>query len=160
MPKQPVKPGYSIRATRGGGLVFKSRGDFDLRNAPELQALGLSPPPKEEPAPQKRLAGHRADLVLCDDVLDADAPTQPKPGAVLNAPAPCACGAPLPWHLVAIAGAKFSHVCSCRNGYVWGSKTALRFQGQRKNPFIDPPPPKEELEPREAAQKGTPDGDA
>lgn len=33
--------GYSIRRTERGSFAFKSHGGFDLRLAPELQAMGI-----------------------------------------------------------------------------------------------------------------------
>lgn len=38
------QPGFTVRATRGGGFVFKSKGRFDLCAVPALQALGLPKP--------------------------------------------------------------------------------------------------------------------
>ena len=38
------QPGFTVRSTRGGGLVFKSKGRFDLRAVPALQELGLPKP--------------------------------------------------------------------------------------------------------------------
>jgi len=99
------KTGYTVRA-KGKSIVFKSRGDFDLRRVPALQAMGLSPPEGE-----------------------------PRVDEVLTAPANCPCGAPLPWHLVAIADSAYSHVCRCRNGYAWHGAEQLRYQGKRGNPF-------------------------
>jgi hypothetical protein len=39
-----AKPGFTVRATRGGGFVFKSKGRFDLCAVPALQELGLPKP--------------------------------------------------------------------------------------------------------------------
>lgn len=38
------QPGFTVRATRGGGFVFKSKGRFDLCAVPALQKLGLPKP--------------------------------------------------------------------------------------------------------------------
>jgi hypothetical protein len=35
--------GYTIKKTGKGQFTFKSRGGFDLRLAPELQAMGMRP---------------------------------------------------------------------------------------------------------------------
>lgn len=51
MAKKQTTPGYSVRVRRNGTITFKSHGDFDLRNVPALQAMGLPPPEPKESAP-------------------------------------------------------------------------------------------------------------
>ena len=38
------QPGFTVRATRGGGFTFKAKGRFDLCAVPALQAMGLPKP--------------------------------------------------------------------------------------------------------------------
>lgn len=103
-----MPPNYTMKVRKNGTITMKSRGDFDLRRVPFLQQMGLPPPDGE-----------------------------PTHGALLAKPAKCPCGAELPWHLVAIADKRFSHVCSCRNGYAWEDSITLRFDGKKQNPFAD-----------------------
>lgn len=53
MARKQTTPSYSVRIRRNGSITFKSRGDFDLRNVPALQALGLPPPEPKENAPKE-----------------------------------------------------------------------------------------------------------
>lgn len=43
------RPGYTIKQTSRGGFTFKALGGFDLRDAPELQAMGMKPHQIEKP---------------------------------------------------------------------------------------------------------------
>lgn len=53
----------------------------------------------------------------------------------LKKPDKCECGAEIPWHLVGVGNARFSHICSCENHYAWVDRETLAYIGKRANPF-------------------------
>lgn len=58
-------------------------------------------------------------------------------GIELTKPAKCFCGSEIPWHLVGIMDARFSHICSCRRVYLWLDKRTLKFDGFGRNPVAE-----------------------
>lgn len=47
------------------------------------------------------------------------------PPALKNKGDACHCGSEMPWHLVAVTGGRFSHLCVCGQRWQWQSPTSL-----------------------------------